>query len=57
MLTWITANIGTILVGLLLLVAVVLITLKLIKDKRKGRSSCGCGCADCALRGKCGKGR
>ena len=53
MLTWIAANIGTILISAVLLFVVVLIIVKLVKDKKKGKSSCGCNCAHCAMSGSC----
>ena len=58
MLTWITANLATILVCAVLLLIVGLVLRKLIMDKKQGRSSCGCdnaygSCSGCAMRGKC----
>ena len=55
MLTWLSQNLGTIVV--LLIVASILtgIIIKMVKDKRKGNSSCGCGCSSCAMRDKCHK--
>jgi len=48
MLAFLTANIGTILVGAALLAVVLLIIAKLIRDKRQGKhacsGSCGGGC-------------
>jgi hypothetical protein len=55
MLLWLQANIGTIIVGAILLCVVGLSIRKLINDKRKGNSSCGCGCSNCAMKGKCHK--
>lgn len=55
MLAWITENIGTILISVVLLLVVVLIIRKLVKDKKKGKSSCGCNCAHCAMSGSCHK--
>ncbi|MBO4680553.1 MAG: FeoB-associated Cys-rich membrane protein [Clostridiales bacterium] len=53
MASWLTQNIGTILISLMLALIVGGIVYSMIKDKRKGRSSCGCGCANCAMAGKC----
>ena len=53
MITWITQNIGTILVILVLTVVVAVIIIKMIKDKRQGKSSCGNNCAHCAMAGSC----
>jgi len=51
--TWILANIWTIVVSLILIAIVTLIIIKLIKDKKKGRSSCGCNCGNCPMSGSC----
>ncbi len=53
MLSWLTANIGTVVITLLLIVLVVIIVVKLRKDKKKGVSSCGGNCAHCAMSGAC----
>ena len=49
MISWITGNIGTILLTLLLVVIVTLIIRSLIRDKKQGRSSCGGNCAHCHM--------
>ena len=56
MFEWISANIGTIAVLIVLLAAVGLILRKFIRDKRAGKSVCGCSvggtcsghCAGCS---------
>ena len=53
MLTWLQANIGTILLVLVLLAIVISIVWKLRKDKKTGQTSCGCGCEHCALHDQC----
>ena len=53
MLAWLSANIGTILIVLVLLAVVVGIIVKLRKDKKKGVSPCGGNCAHCAMHGEC----
>ncbi|MBO4342554.1 MAG: FeoB-associated Cys-rich membrane protein [Clostridia bacterium] len=53
MLTWLSANIGTILVVTVLALIVAAIIIKLRKDKKKGVSSCGGNCAHCAMGGTC----
>jgi hypothetical protein len=52
---WIMANIGTIIVGIMLTAVIVAIIIKMVNDKKKGVSSCGCGCANCAMKGSCHK--
>ena len=53
MLSWVTANLGTILVSAVLLAIVFLTSTHLIRQKRAGKSSCGCNCAHCAMHGAC----
>lgn len=53
MLNWIVANIGSIIVALVLVLIVTAIIVKMIRDKKRGKSSCGCGCAGCAFSKSC----
>ena len=60
MLTWLKANLLTIVVALILLGVVVLILRRLALDKRAGKhicggscGSCGGGCGSCPMQGKC----
>ncbi len=55
MLAWLAANLGTIVVTLILIGIVTAIIVKMVKDKKKGKGSCGCGCEHCAMHGKCRK--
>lgn len=55
MLDWIAANLGTILISLVLLVIVSLIVVYLLRQKKAGKSSCGANCAHCAMHGQCHK--
>ncbi len=55
MLNWITENLSTIIVSLVLILIVAAIIRKLVRDKKKGKSSCGCNCAHCAMAGSCHK--
>ncbi len=50
-------NIGTIIVGLVVLAVVAAIIVKIIKDKRHGKSSCGCGCEHCQNAQYCHSGK
>ena len=52
---WIMANIGTIIVGLVLVCIIALIIIKLVNDRKKGIRSCGGSCAGCAMKGTCHK--
>ncbi len=56
MLSWIGANIGSILICLVLLAVVALILRSLLRQKKQGEFSCGCGCAHCAMQGACHSG-
>lgn len=53
MLSWFTANLGTIVISAVLLLVVVLISASLVRQKKAGKSSCGCNCAHCAMSGQC----
>ena len=44
---WLTDNLGTIVISLILLAVVAAIVFSMIRDKKKGKSSCGCDCAHC----------
>ena len=57
MLQWIGANLGTILICLVLLAIVTFIIVHLIRQKKQGKSSCGCNCAHCAMHGSCHNGK
>ena len=50
---FITQNIGTIGVLLVLGLVVALIINKMRKDKKQGKGSCGFGCTSCAMRETC----
>ena len=53
MLDWIAADLGTILISLVLLVIVSLIVVYLLRQKKAGKSSCGANCAHRAMHGQC----
>ncbi|MBR0511004.1 MAG: FeoB-associated Cys-rich membrane protein [Ruminococcus sp.] len=55
MLAWLSENLGTIIVSLILIAVVSAVIVKMVKDKKQGKSSCGCGCENCAMHGKCHK--
>lgn len=50
---WLIANIGSILVGALVVAVVALVIALMAKDKKQGKSSCGSSCASCPMAGKC----
>ena len=53
MLAWLSKNIATIIICLVLAVIVALIIFSLVKNKKKGKSSCGCNCSQCPSSGLC----
>ncbi|MBP5357911.1 MAG: FeoB-associated Cys-rich membrane protein [Treponema sp.] len=53
MMMWITANLGTILISLFLVLLVSAIIRSMIKDKKQGKSSCGCNCSHCKMCSAC----
>ena len=57
MLGWLSANLGTIIVSIILLLILSAAVMKIIKDRKNGRNSCGCGCANCAMHRACAKQR
>ena len=52
---WIIENIGSILVGAMLLGLVALLIVGSIKGKKKGKGGCGCGCSECSMKEICHK--
>ncbi|PKM71831.1 MAG: FeoB-associated Cys-rich membrane protein [Firmicutes bacterium HGW-Firmicutes-16] len=57
MLPWISENLGTIIISLLLIAAVYGIIVSMLKNKKKGKSSCGCNCGNCPMSGSCHHGK
>ena len=53
MLDWISQNLATILISLVLIVICALIVLKMYRNKKQGKTSCGCGCSACAMKDMC----
>ena len=53
MISWITANIGTLVAAAFVTAVIIAACYVLIKDKKKGKSSCGSGCAHCPMAGRC----
>lgn len=49
MFAWIQANLGNVVVSLILILAVALIIRTMINDKKQGKSSCGGNCAHCHM--------
>ena len=55
MLAWLTENLGTIVISLILISIVTAVIVGMVRDKKQGKGSCGCGCEHCAMHGKCHK--
>lgn len=49
MLTWLSENISTIIISLIVAAVLATVIVKMIRDKKNGKSSCscGCGCGSC----------
>lgn len=47
MLSWITANLATIIISILLIAIVCIIIAKMVNDKKQGKTSCGGDCGSC----------
>ena len=57
MLTWLSANLSTLLISLVLFAVVISIVRYLILQKKQGKHTCGCsgGCAGCSGGCHCGR--
>lgn len=53
MLSWIVANLGTIIVSVVLILIVTGIIIVMIRDKKQGKSTCGGNCAHCKMCAGC----
>ena len=55
--TWISENLGTIVVSVLLIVMIAGVVRGMIRNKKAGKSTCGCGCGcgSCPMGGSCHK--
>ncbi len=53
MLSWLSRNLGTILITAALIGVVALIIRSLRRDRARGKSPCGSGCAGCPMAGSC----
>ena len=52
---FLSANIGTIVAALIVLLIVFLAVRVLVREKKKGQCSCGGNCGSCAMSGVCHK--
>ena len=53
MLHWLTSNLSTIVISLLLLAVIFLIIRYLIRQSKQGKHSCGGNCGCCPMSGAC----
>ena len=53
MLSFLSRNIGSIVVLAVLILIVALIVVFRIRARRRGKSGCGCGCGTCPMADKC----
>ena len=49
MINWMTANIGTIIITLVLIGIVAAVILVMRRDKKEGKSACGGNCGHCSM--------
>jgi len=52
---WISNNLGTILITLVLILIVAGVIYSIVRDKKKGKSLCGGNCGHCAMGCSCHK--
>lgn len=50
---WLKDNLGTIIVGAVVLAVIASIIAFKIRANKKGKRSCGCGCNSCAMKDVC----
>jgi len=53
MISWISENIGTVLISAIIAGLVALAVISIIKNRKKGKK-CSCGCEGCAFSDSCG---
>ena len=53
MIIWMTENLGTIVVSIILVVIVAFAIRRIVKDRKDGVSSCGGNCAHCKMCSSC----
>ena len=53
MFEWISSNIASIVVLLIVLVIIGAVAFKMVRDKKKGKSTCSCGCGGCPMSDSC----
>ena len=51
--TWLTENIATIIIGVLLMAAIAAILVHMIRNRKKGKTTCGRGCSHCPMSDSC----
>ena len=50
---WIAENIGTVVIGIMVIAAVLFAVRHMVRAKKQGGSACGCSCSGCAMAGSC----
>ena len=55
MILWLSENLPTVIVCIILAAIITLVIIKMIKDRKKGKSSCGMNCSNCSLNSQCAK--
>ena len=55
MLAWLSENLATIIVCVVLIAVVAAIIFSMVRNRKKGKSSYSCGCSNCPMNGSCNK--
>lgn len=55
MLYWLSENISSIIICVLLIALVVFIIERAVRNRRNGKASCTCSCGGCPMNGACNK--
>ncbi|MBQ9412153.1 MAG: FeoB-associated Cys-rich membrane protein [Oscillospiraceae bacterium] len=53
MIVWLSDNLATVIVCLLVAGVLFLAVRSMLRKKKQGKSSCGCGCSTCPRSGSC----
>lgn len=53
MFAWISSNIASIVILLVVIVAIGAVIFKIVRDKKQGKTSCSCGCGGCPMSDSC----
>ena len=55
--SWLSANLATVLIGVVLAAILTAVAVYLIRTKKQGKSTCSCGCGGCPMKDSCHGGK